>query len=250
MKNNKENFLSKFFKKKLNIDEKNKNGFILELKNVEKTYKNNSQKILKNINLEIRKNDFVVIVGKSGSGKTTLINILSGLTKASKGDVIVNDKNLSKMSNSQLTNFRRKNISYIFQEFGLLPTLNIYDNVLLGFNLNKKNKDKKEIDQVLKSLSLFEHKKKFPNELSGGQQQRTSIARAIVKNSSILFADEPTSALDLKMSQTVLEIFKKINNEKNTTIIMITHDEKIKKLANLVITINKGTIVNISRNNN
>lgn len=250
MKKNKENFLSKFFKKKLNIDEKNKNGFILELKNVEKTYKNNSQKILKNINLEIRKNDFVVIVGKSGSGKTTLINILSGLTKASKGDVIVNDKNLSKMSNSQLTNFRRKNISYIFQEFGLLPTLNIYDNVLLGFNLNKKNKDKKEIDQVLKSLSLFEHKKKFPNELSGGQQQRTSIARAIVKNSSILFADEPTSALDLKMSQTVLEIFKKINNEKNTTIIMITHDEKIKKLANLVITINKGTIVNISRNNN
>lgn len=225
-------------------DEKNSDGFIIEIENVEKTFTNGYivNYVLKNISLSIKQGEFVVILGRSGSGKTTLMNILSGLTRASSGKTIIANKNLINLSNSELTIFRRKNIGYIFQDYGLLDTLTVYENVLTGFNLNKENNDKKIVDDAIEWIGLSLYKKKFPYELSGGQQQRVAIARAIAKNPKIIFGDEPTGAVDSKMSKVILSLLKKINKEKNTTIILITHDPKISKIADVVYTISDGTI--------
>lgn len=225
-------------------DEKNTDGLIIELENVEKTFTNGYivNYVLKNINISIRQGEFVVVLGRSGSGKTTLMNILSGLTRASSGKTIVANKNLINLSNSELTIFRRKNIGYIFQDYGLLDTLTVYENVLTGFNLNKENNDKKIVDDAIDWIGLSLYKKKFPYELSGGQQQRVAIARAIAKNPKIIFGDEPTGAVDSKMSKIILSLLKKINKEKNTAIILITHDPEIAKIADVVYTISDGTI--------
>lgn len=226
------------------IVQNNNHGYIFELTNVEKTYTNGYfvNDVLKNINLSIVKGHFVVILGKSGSGKTTLLNIISGMTRATKGSVVVNNHQLINMSNSQLTNFRRNYIGYIFQEYGLLNTLNVYENVMTGFVLNKANKNKDEIDEILKWVGLSDHKKKYPYELSGGQQQRVAIARTIAKKPLIIFGDEPTGALDSQMSKNVLQLLQKINKEFNTTIVLITHDENIAKIANHVIVVENGNI--------
>ena len=170
---------------------------------------------------------------------------MSGLNRATIGTTIVNGFNLINLSNSELTNFRRNYIGYIFQEYGLLSTLNVYENVLAGFNLNPENKDKKIIDDILKEVNLFDHKKKYPAELSGGQQQRVAIARAIAKNPRIIFGDEPTGAVDTKMSEIILTVLKKVNREKGTTIIIITHDSKIAQIANVVYTISNGVITSV-----
>lgn len=233
-------------------DEKNTDGFIIELENVEKTFTNGYivNYVLKNINISIRQGEFVVVLGRSGSGKTTLMNILSGLTRASSGKTIVANKNLINLSNSELTIFRRKNIGYIFQDYGLLDTLTVYENVLTGFNLNKENNDKKIVDDAIDWIGLSLYKKKFPYELSGGQQQRVAIARAIAKNPKIIFGDEPTGAVDSKMSKIILSLLKKINKEKNTAIILITHDPEIAKIADVVYTISDGTIESKVENKN
>lgn len=234
------------------IDVTNTEGYIFELTNVNKQFTNGFivSDILKDINLKIEKGKFVVILGKSGSGKTTLMNILSGLSRATTGSVVVNNKELINMNNDQLTSFRRKNIGYIFQEYGLLPTLNVYENVLTGFNLNKKNRDKKEIDEILDLVGLEEHKKKYPTELSGGQQQRVAIARAIAKKPEIIFGDEPTGAVDTKMSKIILKILKDINYKYKTTIVIITHDKEIAKIADKVIFLENGIIKQIIDNAN
>lgn len=239
-------------KHKGKIDVKNTEGFIFELNDVNKQFTNGFiiSDILKDINLKIEKGKFVVILGKSGSGKTTLMNILSGLTRATTGSVIVNNKELINMSNDQLTNFRKENVGYIFQEYGLLPTLTVYENVLTGFNLNKKNRDKSEIDEILDMVQLTEHKKKFPSELSGGQQQRVAIARAVAKRPDIIFGDEPTGAVDSKMSKTILKILKEVNKKYHTTIIIITHDKDIAKIADKVIFLENGSIKQIVENLN
>lgn len=230
----------------------NNNGYVIELENVEKTFTNGYivNYVLKNINISIKQGEFVVVLGRSGSGKTTLMNILSGLTRASSGKTIVANKNLINLSNSELTIFRRKNIGYIFQDYGLLDTLTVYENVLTGFNLNKENNDKKIVDDSIDWIGLSLYKKKFPYELSGGQQQRVAIARAIAKNPKIIFGDEPTGAVDSKMSKIILSLLKKINKEKNTTIILITHDPEIAKIADVVYTISDGTIKSKVENKN
>lgn len=222
----------------------NKDGNIIDLVDVNKTFTNGyiANYVLKNINISVKKGQFVVILGKSGSGKTTLMNILSGLSRASSGSTIVADTNLINLTNSELTLFRRANISYIFQEYGLLNTLNVYENVLTGFNLNKKNRDKKIVDEIIDSVGLTLYKNKFPSELSGGQQQRVAIARAVAKNPKIIFGDEPTGAVDSQMSKKILTLLKKINKENNTTIIIITHDNDIAKIADLVFVISDGQI--------
>ncbi|MDE5553202.1 MAG: ATP-binding cassette domain-containing protein [Malacoplasma sp.] len=222
-------------------------GYIVELKDTSKKFTNGYiiNDVLKDINLSIKEGQFVVFLGKSGSGKTTLMNIMSGLNRATIGTTIVNGFNLINLSNSELTNFRRNYIGYIFQEYGLLSTLNVYENVLAGFNLNPENKDKKIIDDILKEVNLFDHKKKYPAELSGGQQQRVAIARAIAKNPRIIFGDEPTGAVDTKMSEIILTVLKKVNREKGTTIIIITHDSKIAQIANVVYTISNGVITSV-----
>lgn len=230
----------------------NSNGYIFELENVEKYYANNYliNNVLKDINLKIEEGKFVVILGKSGSGKTTLLNIMSGLTRATTGSVIVNGYQLINLTNSQLTNFRRQHVGYIFQEYGLLATLNVYENILTGFNLNKKDRDKSEIDEILKLVNLYEHRKKYPSELSGGQQQRVAIARTIAKKPKIIFGDEPTGAVDTKMSKIILQLLKKINKEYKTTIVIITHDENISKIADIVVHVEDGIIKNIINNSN
>lgn len=230
----------------------NSKGYIVELVNVSKKFTNGYivNDVLKDVTLSIKEGQFVVFLGKSGSGKTTLMNILSGLNRATIGTTVVNGFNLINLSNSELTNFRRNYVGYIFQEYGLLSTLNVYENVLTGFNLNKENTDKSIIDEILKDINLFDHKKKYPAELSGGQQQRVAIARALAKNPRIIFGDEPTGAVDTKMSQTILTVLKKVNKEKKTTVIIITHDSKIAKIADVVYTISDGLITNVVENKN
>ena len=230
----------------------NTEGCIFNLTDVNKKYTNGYivNHVLKDINIEIKEGEFVVILGKSGSGKTTLMNILSGLNRATTGDVIVNGFNLTNLSNAELTSFRRKYVGYIFQEYGLLSTLNVYENVLAGFNLNKKGNNKSIVDETLKLVNLYEWRKKFPSELSGGQQQRVAIARAIAKNPKIIFGDEPTGAVDSKMSKTILKILKDINRKKNTTVVIITHDSNIAKIADKVFYVIDGMIQNVTINAN
>lgn len=234
------------------IEKKNTEGYIFELTNVTKKFSNGYlvNDVLKGINLKIKKGKFVVILGKSGSGKTTLMNILSALTRATTGSVVVNNHELINMKNNDLTNFRRKYVGYIFQEYGLLATLNVYDNILTGFNLNKENRDKKEIDEIIKLVELEQHKNKYPSELSGGQQQRVSIARAVAKNPLIIFGDEPTGAVDSSMSKKILQILKSVNKKYKTTVVLITHDKEIAKIADQVIVIKNGLIEEIVENQN
>lgn len=226
------------------IKKKNTDGYIFELTDVTKKFTNGFliNDVLKGINLKIKTGKFVVILGKSGSGKTTLMNIISALTRATTGSVVVNDHELINMTNTQLTNFRRSYVGYIFQEYGLLPTLNVYDNILTGFNLNTTNKDKKYVDEIIELVGLTEHKKKYPSELSGGQQQRVSIARAVAKNPKIIFGDEPTGAVDSSMSKRILKILKDVNKKYKTTVIIITHDKEIAKIAEQVIIVENGLI--------
>lgn len=232
--------------------EKNTKGYIIEIEGATKTFTNGyiANYALKNVSLKIKDGEFVVILGKSGSGKTTLMNILSGLSRASTGKTIVANTNLINLSNSELTQFRRENIGYIFQEYGLLGTLTVYENILAGYNLNKKNVDKKLIDNVIDRMGLTLYKKKYPNELSGGQQQRVAIARAIAKSPKIIFGDEPTGAVDSQMSKTILTLLKQINKENKTTIIIITHDNNIAKIADVVYIISDGKIKDVIRNEN
>ncbi|MDE6562912.1 MAG: ABC transporter ATP-binding protein [Malacoplasma sp.] len=234
------------------IEQKNSDGYIFELENVTKKFCNGFlvNDVLKGISLKIKKGKFVVILGKSGSGKTTLMNILSALSRASTGSVIVNNYQLINMTNNQLTDFRSKYVGYIFQEYGLLTTLNVYDNILTGFNLNKTGRDKKEIDEIINLVGLQDHKKKYPSELSGGQQQRVSIARAVAKRPLIIFGDEPTGAVDSSMSKKILKILKDVNKKYNTTIVLITHDKEIAKIAEQVIIIENGLIKQMYENKN
>lgn len=229
---------------------KNTPGYVLELKNVYKTFTNGTivNPVLKGISMSIKEGEFVVILGQSGSGKTTLMNIMSGLNRPSKGDAIIVNHNIINLKDSELTNFRRHYIGYIFQEYGLLSTLTVYENVMAGFGLNPDNKDKSTIDNTLAMVNLSEHKKKYPEELSGGQQQRVAIARAVAKNPKIIFGDEPTGAVDTKMSQTILEVLRKVNKEKKTTVIIITHDKRIAKIADVVYHISNGLIKETYRN--
>lgn len=234
------------------IEKMNTEGYIFELENVTKKFSNGYliNDVLKGINLKIKKGKFIVILGKSGSGKTTLMNILSALTRATTGSVVVNNHELINMKNKELTNFRRKYVGYIFQEYGLLATLNVYDNILTGFNLNKENRDKKEIDEIIKLVELEQHKNKFPSELSGGQQQRVSIARAVAKKPLIIFGDEPTGAVDSSMSKKILQILKSVNKNYQTTVVIITHDKEIAKIADQVIIVENGLIKEIVENPN
>ncbi|MDR2653941.1 MAG: ABC transporter ATP-binding protein [Mycoplasmataceae bacterium] len=222
---------------------------VVYLENVTKYYYNNSisTRVLDNVSLKIKEGTFVVILGPSGSGKTTLLNLISGMDIPSCGQVIVCNENLTNMSSSKLTDFRCRNISYVFQQYGLLPNLTVKENVEIGANLQKNPNFKLDIDEVLKSVGLEENKKKMPYQLSGGQQQRAAIARSIAKNPKILFGDEPTGAVDQKNSDNIIKLFKDINKKYKTTVIIVTHNPDIAKIADMVINVNDGKL-NISYN--
>lgn len=239
---------------------------IMLLENVNKYYTSPTltTKVLSNVNLEIYKGDFVVILGPSGSGKTSLMNLLSGIDKISYGMINIAGFKLSSLSKRQLTSFRKEIIGYVFQRYGLLPNLTVYENILMGsylgkntiskknyeINDNYKNsfhglKENEKILKIIEMMGLLEQKEKYPYEMSGGQKQRTSIARTMAKNPLIVFGDEPTAAVDVEMSNTIIQSFVKINEELNNTIIIITHDEKISQYANKVVFVLDGKINNV-----
>ncbi len=219
----------------------------ITLKNVSKIYKTGDIETiaLKNINLEIEDGEFVVILGPSGSGKSTLLNVISGLDTPTTGEIYFNDIKISDYNEEKLTKFRREYLGFIFQQYNLLQNLSVRENVEIGSAVGKNPLG---IDEVLKSVSMYEERNKYPYQLSGGQQQRVSIARSIAKNPKILFCDEPTGALDEKNGKQILNIIQVMNNNLKTTTVVITHNTNIAYMADRIIKMNSGGIVEVIEN--
>lgn len=217
---------------------------ILETKSLKKYYGTKTQQIkaLDGIDFKVNKGEFVSIIGQSGSGKSTLLHMLGGLDTPTEGMIQVNGHDLSKMTDEELTIFRRRNVGFIFQNFNLVPILNVYENIVLPIELDGNSVDEPFVDEIISTLGLSEKRKSMPNQLSGGQQQRVAIARALATKPSIVLADEPTGNLDSKTSQDVLEVLKMTSTKFNQTTVMITHNETISKLADRIISIEDGKI--------
>ncbi|HBI53055.1 MAG TPA: ABC transporter ATP-binding protein [Ruminococcaceae bacterium] len=213
----------------------------LEVKNLKKSFGSGDTKqdVLRGIDFTVAKGEFCVLLGPSGSGKSTLLNILGGIDSADEGDIYINGDRLSRMDEKGLTQYRRKHLGYVFQSYNLIPNLNVKENIETGAYLSDKPLD---IDELLKILGLYEHRHKLPNQLSGGQQQRVSIGRAIVKNPDILLCDEPTGALDYTTSKEILRLIEDVNAKYGNTVIMVTHNEAIKLMADHVIKLRDGKI--------
>lgn len=195
--------------------------------------------MLKGIDIEIEKGEFCVLLGPSGSGKSTLLNIIGGIDAADEGYISINGEKTADMNEKALTLYRRKHLGYIFQMYNLIPNLNIKENIEVGAYLSDNPLD---VDDLLKTLGLYEHRHKLPNQLSGGQQQRTAIGRAIVKNPDILLCDEPTGALDYNTSKEILQLIEDVNRKYGNTIIMVTHNDAIKQMADRVVKLRDGMI--------
>ncbi len=195
--------------------------------------------VLKGISFELEKGEFCMLLGPSGSGKSTLLNIIGGIDRPDSGFISIGGEKTADMNEKALTRYRRKHLGYIFQMYNLIPNLNIKENVEVGAYLSDKPLD---VDDILKTLGLYEHRHKLPNQLSGGQQQRTAIGRAIVKNPDILLCDEPTGALDYKTSKEILKLIETVNQKYGSTVIMVTHNDAIKSMADRVIKLRDGVI--------
>jgi len=197
---------------------------------------------LDGVDIEVNAGEFVAVVGMSGSGKSTLLHMLGGLDKPSDGKVIVDGQELANMTDEQLTIFRRRNVGFVFQNYNLVPILNVYENIVLPIELDGNAIDKPFVDKIIKTLGLSEKQNAMPNQLSGGQQQRVAIARALATKPYVLLADEPTGNLDSKTSQDVLGVLKMSSTQFHQTIVMITHNEHIAQLADRVVHIEDGKI--------
>lgn len=219
---------------------------MIKIENIVKSYgeKENKQTILKNISLEIKDGDLVVILGASGSGKSTLLNVVSGLERPDSGKISYGENELTSLSDSGLTDFRKNNIGFIFQQYYLLPGMTAEKNVKMGAEL-ANNKD---YGEIIKAVGLEEKKHKYPSELSGGEQQRVSIARALAKKPKVLFMDEPTGALDENTGRSVLDYILRLHQEKNFTAVMVTHNANIAETADTVIKMRSGEIWEILSN--
>ena len=198
---------------------------------------------LDGVTLSIEKGEFVAIVGTSGSGKSTLLNMIGGLDVPTSGQVVVDGKELSKLKDEELTVFRRRKIGFIFQNYNLVPVLNVYENIVLPVELDGNKVDKKFMNEVVQMLGLEDKLNNMPNNLSGGQQQRVAIARALVSKPAIVLADEPTGNLDSKTSADVLGLLQRTSREFNQTLVMITHNDAIAQLADRIVRIEDGKIV-------
>lgn len=217
---------------------------ILAAQKIYKSYGNkfNKQEVLKGIDLEVKKGDFVSIMGASGSGKTTLLNVLSSIDRVSQGIIKINGKDIVGMKEKQLAEFRKNHLGFIFQDYNLLDTLTVKENILLPLSITKtpKKEAEQKFHQLATELGIAEIKDKYPNEISGGQKQRTSAARAFIHNPSIIFADEPTGALDSKSASDLLNKLSGLNEKLGATIIMVTHDPVAASFSKSVIFIKDG----------
>ncbi len=217
---------------------------ILQTTDLKKYYgtEPNITKALDGVTLSIEEGEFVAIVGTSGSGKSTLLNMMGGLDTPTSGSIKVKGKELSKLKDEQLTIFRRRNIGFIFQNYNLVPVLNVYENIVLPVELDGDTVDKRFMDEVVKMLALDGKLNSMPNNLSGGQQQRVAIARALVSKPAIILADEPTGNLDSRTSSDVLGLLKFTSQKFHQTLVMITHNNEIAQLADRIIRIEDGKI--------
>lgn len=218
---------------------------VLETKQLRKVYGSGATEVraLDGVNFKVESGSFVSIVGTSGSGKSTLLHMLGGLDRPTSGQVLVDGNDIFELKDEALTIFRRRKIGFVFQNYNLLPTLNVYENIVLPLGLDGQVPDKKYLDTIIQMLGLETKLWNLPNNLSGGQQQRVAIARALASKPSIVLADEPTGNLDSKTSQDVLSLLKVTSEKFNQTVVMITHNEEIAQLANRVIRIEDGQIV-------
>lgn len=213
----------------------------LAVKDLKKSYGSTSNKVevLKGINFEVEKGEICVLLGPSGSGKSTLLNIIGGIDDADLGYVSIDSEKTKDMKEKELTRYRRKHLGYVFQMYNLIPNLNVKENIEVGAYLSDSPLD---INELLNTLGLYEHRHKLPNQLSGGQQQRTAIGRAIVKNPDILLCDEPTGALDYHTSKEILKLIEDVNKKYGNTVIMVTHNDAIQNMADRVIKLRDGQI--------
>lgn len=218
---------------------------ILSVRNLKKYYNTgeNTVKALDGIDLDICKGDFLAVVGTSGSGKSTLLHMLGGLDNPTSGEVIIDGRNISGLSRDELTVYRRRKIGFVFQNYNLLPLMNVYENIVLPIKLDGIKPDDDYIEEILKLLKLEDKKYFMPNQLSGGQQQRVALARALAIKPAIILADEPTGNLDSRTSQDVLGLIKISSQNLAQTIVMITHNEEIAQMADRIIRIEDGKIV-------
>ena len=218
---------------------------ILKVENLNKVYGTGASKVvaLDNVSFTVEKGEFVSIVGASGSGKSTLIHLIGGVDRPTSGKVFINDEDIYKLNNDDLAIFRRRQIGLIYQFYNLIPILNVIENISLPLELDGRKLDKNDLNEMLELLELENRKSHLPSQLSGGQQQKVSIGRAIITRPSLILADEPTGNLDSKASEDIVSLLKKTNKKYNQTIIMITHNLEIAKMADRIITIEDGRIV-------
>ena len=213
----------------------------LQIQGIKKSFGTGDSRVdvLKGLDLEIERGEFCVLLGPSGSGKSTLLNIIGGIDSADEGNLVIDGERLADMSEKKLSLYRRKHLGYIFQMYNLIPNLNIKENIEVGAYLSDSPLD---VDDLLKTLGLYEHRHKLPNQLSGGQQQRTAIGRAIVKNPDILLCDEPTGALDYNTSKDILKLIEDVSRKYGNTVVMVTHNDALQNMADRVVKLRDGKI--------
>ena len=219
----------------------------LEIKQIKKSFGQGDSRVevLKGIDLSLNRGEVCVLLGPSGSGKSTLLNIIGGIDGADSGEIVIDGEPMSNKGERRLTMYRRRHRGYIFQMYNLIPNLTVRENIEVGAYLSDKPLN---VDELLKLLGLWEHRGKVPNQLSGGQQQRTAIGRAVVKNPDILLCDEPTGALDYKTSKEILKLIEQVNTTYGNTVIMVTHNDAIKYMADTVVRLKDGRIRDTVRN--
>lgn len=213
----------------------------LEIQGIKKSFGEGDSlvEVLKGIDLSVEKGEFCVLLGPSGSGKSTLLNIIGGIDRANAGSITINGEKTEDMNEKRLTLYRRKHLGYIFQMYNLIPNLTVQENIEVGAYLSDSPLN---VDELIETLGLTKHRKKLPNQLSGGQQQRCAIGRAIVKNPDILLCDEPTGALDYSTSKEILKLIETVNQKYGNTVIMVTHNDAIKNMADRVVKLRDGQI--------
>lgn len=213
----------------------------LQIRDLKKGFgeKENRVEVLHDLSLEVKKGEFCVLLGPSGSGKSTLLNIIGGIDGPDSGEIIIDGETMNSLNEKKLTKFRRNHLGYVFQMYNLIPDLTVRENIEVGAYLSKKPLD---IEELLVTLGLKDHEDKLPSQLSGGQQQRTSIGRAIIKNPDILLCDEPTGALDYNTSKEILKLIETVNQKYASTILMVTHNDAIKYMADRVVKLRDGRI--------